>query len=431
MKSLIKTHKKLNAFWVISQAILALFIGIFIFNKESIFLNIFEYIVAIYFLVMGIIELFKSVISRKGKKVKLAGVLFALINILISVLIAKNPGYMLYAFSIIFSIYIVVTAIAKTIALVIYLKNKIKGRVIMLGQALLTYVFSVVLWLSQSFRDNLVIVLAGTYFIALAITYMLDVIEILMPVKYKKILRRRIRIVLPVLIASFIPKTSLRKLEQSANIDSKEALQNVYDSEQVDMEIMIHIRNRGKEIFGHADIFFDGKILAYGPYDKTTNIIQNLIGDGVLLETSKKQEYIDICMKYNSMTIVSFGIKLTEEQKQVVRSRIEEIKKDVYSWKCKAENGIKSRDYASVVYEKTDAKFFKFKQGKFRKYFSFNTNCVLFMDKIIGGFGISIVRLTGIITPGTYYDYFNRQYKLQNSNVIYKKVYKYEKIRNG
>jgi len=304
--------------------------------------------------------------------------------------------------------------------------NNIKGKLIILGQAIISYFFAGILCFRPSFRDNLTIILAAIYFIALAITYVLDATEILISTKYRKILKRRMRLVLPVFIASFIPKTSLGQLEKSA---SNEILENVYDSEKVDMEILIHIKNRGKEIFGHADILFDGKIYTYGPYDKTTNIIQNLIGDGVLLETGKKQEYIDICMKYNSMTIVSFGIKLTDEQKQAVKSRIKEIKKDVYRWKCKAEKGIKSRDYASVVYEKADAKFFKFKQGKFKKYFSFNTNCVLFLDRIIGSLGIDIVRLTGIITPGTYYDYFNRQYRLQNSNVIYKKVYKFEDKR--
>ncbi len=103
------------------------------------------------------------------------------------------------------------------------------------------------------------------------------------------------------------------------------------------------------------------------------------------------------------------------------------IKKDTYSWQSNEEKGIKSRDYASVLNRRTGAKFFKFKEGKFKKYFSFNTNCVLFMDKIIGSIGIDIARFTGIITPGTYYDYFNRQYKLKNSMVIFRKVYKREK----
>lgn len=425
MKESKKIEKKLNAFWVIVQALFALFIGVFILNKEAMFLNVFEYIVAIYFFVMGIIELLKNLILKKNRKIRITGILLGLLNISVSIYIAKNSGYVLPAFSIVFTTYIVLVAIVKTIVLGIYVKNRISGRIITLVQVILSYYFAILLCFKPAFRNDLTIIIAGIYFIMLSITYILDGVEILMPIKYMKILRRRVRVVNPVFIASFIPKTSLKKIENTViEENNKETLENVDNNETADMEILIYIKNRGKEIFGHADIFFDGKIYSYGPYDKSTNVIQNLIGDGVLLETEERQKYIDISMRYSSMTVVSFGIKLTDDQKQAVKNTIEDIKKDVYSWSCNAENGVKSRDYASVVYRRTDAKFFKFKQGKFRKYFSFNTNCVLFLDRIIGSLGIDIVRFTGIITPGTYYDYFNRQYKLQNSNVIFKKVYK-------
>lgn len=428
MKKFCKTEKKLNSFWIIIEAILALFIGVFILNKENIFINIFQYIVAVYFLVTGMVELLKNTILKKDKKIRLAGILIALLNILIAVYISKYPQYIIAAFSIVFTAYIAITAIVKTIIVGIYLKNNMKGKFFAIIQAILAYVFTIVLCTNSAIRNDLIIKLTGIYFIALSITYILDVIYILIPVKYIIKLRRRTRIVLPVLIASFIPKTSLGELnkyyEKSKKVADTEQLEAKPDDENLEMEILIHIKNRGKEIFGHADIFFDGKIYAYGPYDRSTNIFQNLIGDGVLLETVEKQKYIDICLKYNSMTIVSFGIKITKEQKQAVKDRITKLKEDSYIWVCKAEQGIKNRDYASVVYTRTKASFFKFRQGQFKKYFSFGTNCVLFMDKIIGSLGIDIVRLTGIITPGTYYEYFNREYKLQNSDVIYKKVYK-------
>lgn len=432
MKNLDVKEKRLNAFWIIVQAIFTLFIGVFILSKEKAFLNIFEYIFMIYFFVTGIVGLLRNVFYWKNKKKRTTAIALSIITILLSFAIYLYPGNMISTFSIIFTSYIIIVAIIKTIVLGIYLKNKIKGKFIVFIQALLAYLFSYMLTFNSHFRDNLTIRLAGIYAIALSFMYILDAIQMLIPIEYIKKLRRKINIVSPVFIASFSPRKELRKLKNKKQTNKKDILNNDTVSpineeyKQADMEILIHINKNIKKIFGHADIFFDGKIYSYGPYDSSSNILKNLIGDGVLFETPQRQNYIDICKRYSNVTVISYGIKLDENQKRTLKETIEKIKENVYSWKCKAETGIKSRDYASIIYRATNAKFFKFKKGKFKKYLSVQTNCVLFLDRIIGSLGIGIVRFTGIITPGTYYDYFERQYNIKNSNVVFKKIYRRE-----
>ena len=54
------------------------------------------------------------------------------------------------------------------------------------------------------------------------------------------------------------------------------------------------------------------------------------------------------------------------------------------------------------------------------------TNCVKLIDQILGVTGSELLRLNGVITPGTYYYFLDEKFKNQNSNVIRKQI-----ITNG
>ena len=36
---------------------------------------------------------------------------------------------------------------------------------------------------------------------------------------------------------------------------------------------------------------------------------------------------------------------------------------------------------------------------------------------------VSILKIAGIITPGTYYNFLEENYKRKNSNIVFKKIY--------
>ena len=80
-------------------------------------------------------------------------------------------------------------------------------------------------------------------------------------------------------------------------------------------------------------------------------------------------------------------------------------------------------DYASVLYQNTGAKFYKFRSGRFQKYFVLGANCCRLADLIIGKSGIDLLKMNGIITPGTYYDYLNREFQKKNSIVVSRHIY--------
>ena len=80
-------------------------------------------------------------------------------------------------------------------------------------------------------------------------------------------------------------------------------------------------------------------------------------------------------------------------------------------------------DYASTLYKMTGATFYKFKTGKFKTFFILSTNCVALADQILGAAGTDIIKLSGFIAPGSYYDYLYREYCKKNSMVVSYKVY--------
>ena len=79
--------------------------------------------------------------------------------------------------------------------------------------------------------------------------------------------------------------------------------------------------------------------------------------------------------------------------------------------------------YANRIYKATGAKMYKFKKSKFKTYFVFTTNCVLLADSILEKAGVDLLGINGIITPGTYYDYLNREFQKETLFVVSRRVY--------
>lgn len=72
---------------------------------------------------------------------------------------------------------------------------------------------------------------------------------------------------------------------------------------------------------------------------------------------------------------------------------------------------------------------YKFVRGKYKRYFVLGNNCVKLADEIIGKSGTDILKMYGVITPGAYYEYLNREFKKKNSMVISRKIYNSEYIK--
>ena len=45
------------------------------------------------------------------------------------------------------------------------------------------------------------------------------------------------------------------------------------------------------------------------------------------------------------------------------------------------------------------------------------------MENILNGVGLHILEFNGLLTPGSYYDYLNREFLKKNGKVVYRKIY--------
>lgn len=334
-----------------------------------------------------------------------------------------------------FGIWIVFNAMLKTVTFVELQKNRVEGRLLALISALVSYGFGLAFVLQPSMRIASVVQVAGAYLILYGATNLGDVFRELLP--RKKSNKRGFRMPLPVWLAALIPYNMIRRVNDLIEGDLThrahprgEAYDGQKEDTPPDLEVFVHVAPDGSSMFGHVDICFEGTVLTYGCYDDRTKWFLTALGEGHLIIVDDRSNYIPFCIKESNKTIFGFGLRLTEAQKQSVRKQIGLLTPLLIRWYPDGQleaMGKPNRgavdDYASRLYEATGARFYKFRSGRFKTYFVLGTNCVLLADRLIGASGSDIIHVSGVITPGTYYDYLNRQYLLQNSNVISRHAY--------
>ena len=105
---------------------------------------------------------------------------------------------------------------------------------------------------------------------------------------------------------------------------------------------------------------------------------------------------------------------------------------DTYTWYAPVKENnnkqIEYKDYASKLYKRTKAKFYKFKSSEYKTYFTLGINCSYFADKLMRNCVFEVLKLVGVISPGTYYEYLEENYRKTNSKVVSKKIYTKENI---
>lgn len=362
-----------------------------------------------------------------------------LLSIAFAVLIALRPKLPLDLLAILYAAYLLLNGIAKAVDAILIYQAKSGEFLSSLVPCLLYLAFGLLLALMPNYRMETVMLIIAIHGILYGATCILDFIHSVIPVRTRQKIKRKIRFSLPVILAMFIPYTIQKRinrfLSSGNDLEELSPLVQSKDDGPPDLEVFIHVAQKGFNAIGHCDICFDGEVIAYGNYDEAASLPVG-IGPGVLL-LSKKEQYIPFCLKFNHTTIFSFGLRLTEEQKERVRARIAEIKKLVYPWDPPYQAALKQdpaaaissfRDFSSHLGKETDSSFYKFTGSKFKTYFVMTTNCVLLADSIVCKAGTDILNISGIISPGTFYDYLDTEFLRKGSMVISRDIYR---LRDG
>ncbi|MCL2077269.1 MAG: DUF308 domain-containing protein [Oscillospiraceae bacterium] len=355
------------------------------------------------------------------------------------------PYLTIRALMFLFTVYVFLNATVKYIDFFIAKKNNSRRIFAHFAGAVFFTVFGVVTVMASVGIWSLLVV-AGIYLILYGLCQLNDFLALVVHQRKKTGLRRGIRISLPVFVSAFMPyrfMNSFNRFLSSYGEDeemppNKKFVIRQKDPQPAEIELLIHVSSRGAGRMGHCDLITDGKVYSYGNYDISSSKLFRIYGDGVLFKADK-EKYIEYSVEEENKIVICYGLRLNPNQVELIKNEIKLLEEQTYEWKPPAledlenkgdgKSKIKSRvktERRLRMWQSTDSKCYKFKTGRFKNYFVLSTNCVLLADSVLGKAGTDLIKINGIITPGSYFDYLQNQFFIEDgivsSRVIHSRI---------
>lgn len=414
------TRQEIESFIEVLIGITFIIAGLIIhILRQKLFINI-SIILGIILIVKSFVDFYQVMIKQKKYHHLFMHIVVQIIG---GITMIVFPYFNIYLGIRAFGVFCLFDSVIKLITYYQYQQNKVPLRLFLLCDGLIFFTLGLsFIIIPHKFMQH-VFTWMAVYLTLLGLRYIYDGLESKLRKENEKLVRK-FRINLPVLFSAYIPH---RSLKQYIN---HELLILEGNEDEVDLEVLVHVAPQGHNALGHVDLCFKDKVVSYGNYDRSSYRLFDAVGEGVLF-VADKETYIPFCQTHTNKTIFGYGLKLTDKQKAGIYEKLEEIKKNTYEWDPPAKRDPEHKDdykeYASMLYKRTGASFYKFKTGRFKSFFVLSTNCVLLADSIVGKAGIDLLNINGMISPGTYYDYFEKELHKKNSMVISKKVYHLKK----
>ena len=386
--------------------LLSLFTGImvFIFPKEV------TNLVFIGFLCIIIIRLISNMFfwfNLRNSKKFFGNLFLGIILLLISYLVYKLKSSFVLFFQIAFIFFFLLDFINRIICFILVRKESTIKSLYYLLSATFSLVICVFIFSKNIFTSYLI----GLYLFEFAITYLRDFIMSITSYKIKGV-----RPTIPVLMALLLPYFKYKKVKILK--DMNKDINEDFEYQKPDIYISIHVGPKLYSRPGHLDVCFEDEVLAFGQYDKDSLSFFKIFGDGVMYSLKDRTKYYDFVIETDKKMVFEYGFKLTEKEKNIIRERIKKLKQNTISWSSPYDY-----TYAHKLETKMNAKFYKFKSGKFKKYYSTRNNCVLLVDIIIKDILIDKIDSGSFIIPGNYMYYFDVLCKIKKSKIVSKKIY--------
>lgn len=398
-------------------------LGCFLLWKRQQALAMFVWLVGAVMLLQGLFFLVLVILGKEGKRAW-GSIVASFLMALLCLCFPKLPMSMI---TLLFAIYLCIHSIIKGINAYLLWHAHAMGSFREAFGCCFYAVFAMILAMAPYFYSKQVMVCFGVYCLALGLTYAKDLI----PVERKTSLKRKIRITLPVWVCALLPKQMLNQLNTYLQGETPTLSDEKLD-DRVDLMVYIHATQSGFGMIGHIDIDLDGYIASYGNYDLCSTRLFEALGDGVMF-FCEDEHYLSFCRDHEKNTIFAFGLQLTPQQKQRVHTCLNRLKEEAVQWQpaIVTEPNKAPEDFASRLYLACHATFFKFQKGKFKNYFVLGSNCVKFVDDILGETGSDVLNLRGFLSPGTYLHYLQEEYLKEHSFVVTQSIYPYVNGKAG
>lgn len=354
-----------------------------------------------------------------------------IIWVVLIILALANAPLFYFLFPRVVGCWILLHAIVKCITIYIKLKDHLPGWihtfVFLLGDVMMCFI----LFFMPNRFIWIVDLVMGIYFFIYGGNILLEFIREILPKHTGEQLDRKIRLAVPPVLAAIIPPTLMKMiLDQDEEDQAREEFEAVKNDIPIDLEVFVHIAPNGPAMLGHVDIGYRGFLMSYGCYDPHERRLFGTLGDGVIL-VAPKEEYIYNCLANENKVLVGFGIALNKKQKEALNQRLLETFSLLEDFACDEQKKQAGKPYegdcddylSKVTRNVPNTRYYKYLKGKFKTFFVLSSNCVFFITHLLGSIGLNLVDMSGIISPGSYFDFLNKQFKSDKSFVISRVVY--------
>lgn len=425
-------EKHINTLHLAIQGIIFIILGIIVIISKSILMLNIIHVFGILFLLTAIFSFLDWILHLK----KIDRLFYAIFQFCLALFVFLYPHIPMAILPLLYSIVLFLHMTAHLITTYLFWRNHLKDRIREGCLAFIYFILFSIMFLEPLVHLDFLLQVIGIYMIGYGLINIKDALLEEMNISTKNRIKRKVRLPLPIIFAAIIPHRVLSFInhyfEENGDSFQPEIRENKGETKP-DIEVLIHVTEDGYGAFGHVDICYHGYVISYGNYDAATYHLFDTIGEGVLF-IAPKEKYIPFCKEDSQKTLFGFGLTLTKEQKVAVNRRFNEFFKNLEVWKPDYQLAQEKNDstqmeaslafYANRLYKTTKAKMYKFKSGPFKTYFVLSTNCVAMADTIVGKTGIDIIGINGVITPGTYYEYFNQEFLKSNSKVVTRTIYR-------
>ena len=407
--------------------IISIILSVLVLSKGTELLELVIYLIGGLLIITNLLNL----LLVPFKKYKFIDTLIrTTINVIFGISIMFFSKYIITSFTLIFALYTLLISIVNIISYVIYVENNIKGKLNVFINAITSLIFTVILLINPTLNIKYVLIILSIYLMLYGLKNIINFIFQILPKKITNKIKARIDFPIPLLIAMFIPKALLKEINEILKVDKEKKFDYKKNDLKPKLFVIIHLAKSGSASFGHIEVSYNGKIYSYGNYNKHSRHLFDAIGDGIIL-VADKEKYIDYCIHNKKRYLIEFGIVLTEKEEKQIEKRINKLitenTEPFYSDLELYEKGKimydDFNDMSSEIYKYANGKYYRITKGKNKIFFVLKNNCAQVAEQILKGNGKRIIKLNGIISPGTYYDYLNQAFLMENSNVVTKKVY--------
>lgn len=429
-------EKSIKASYLLITTIFLITMGILLITMNTKFVNLLIRIICYGLILKGLVNLLLLIYNKQNRQKKF--IMRDVADILFGVIIISIRESIINLLPVIFGLYFLAIAIIRTVDYYIYKKNKIKGRLRILFSIILNLLASIILSINPHLKTKYIVIIIGIYLILFGIKYAVDFFIEILPSKILNKIKRKIKIPIPELFTAFIPQQLISLVNEMLEVNPEASDYNYQKSDsETDLQIILHLAKSGTATMGHIEIAFRNIVYSYGNYDMHSRSLFQAVGDGVILIVDK-QKYIKYCVEKRDRYLIEFGLQLTDKEKEIIEKNINELINtntiDYYSDAQLIEQGkIPKRqltDMSSEIYMYAGGYFRKIIKGKYKKFFVLNNNCAMMVKSVLKKIGKDVMAINGILTPGAYYDYLNRQFMLKNTNVIARKIYTKNDFKN-